>query len=63
MAEVDQPALRFLWWTDDDPTKPPKEYQLTVHCFGVTSSPSVEGYALRRTAEENRLRFQMKRFR
>ena len=24
-----------------------------VHCFGLTSSPSVAGYAFRRTAEEN----------
>ena len=51
---VDQPFLRFLWWTDDDPTKSPKKYQLTVHCFGLTRSPSVAGYALRRTAEDNR---------
>ena len=51
---LDQSALRFLWWTDDDPTKDPKEYQLTVHCFGLTSSPSVAGFALRRTAEDNR---------
>ena len=29
-------------------------YQLTVHCFGLTSSPRVSGFALRRTAEENR---------
>ena len=25
-----------------------------MHCFGLTSSPSVAGFALRRTAEENR---------
>ena len=50
---LDQSALRFLWWTDDDPTKDPKEYQLTVHCFGLISSLSVAGFALRRTAEDN----------
>ena len=49
----DQSALRFLWWEDDDISKPPKVYQLTVHCFGLTSSPSVAGFALRRTADEN----------
>ena len=54
VAPVDQSALRFLWWMDSDPTRPPKEYQMTVHCFGLTSSPSVAGFALRRTAEENR---------
>ena len=33
---------------------PVKVYQLTVHTFGLTSSPSVAGSALRRTATENR---------
>lgn len=50
----DQPALRFLWWENDDMSLPPKTFQLTVHCFGLTSSPSVAGFALRRTADENR---------
>ena len=49
----DQSALRFLWWEDDDISKPPKVYQLTVHCFGLTSSPSVAGFALSSTADEN----------
>ena len=49
----DQPALRFLWWRDGHPDKPVKTYQLAVHTFGLTSSPSVAGYALRRTADEN----------
>ena len=49
----DQPALRFLWWEDGDPGKPIKTYQLTVHTFGLTSSPSVAGYALRQTADQN----------
>ena len=31
----------------------PKKYQLTVHCFGLTRSPSVAGLALRRAAEDN----------
>ena len=50
---ADQCSLRFLWWLDGDPRKPPKKYQLTVHCFGLTSSPSVAGFALRRAAEDN----------
>ena len=49
----DQPALRFLWWRDGHPDKPVKTYQLAVHTLGLTSSPSVAGYALRRTADEN----------
>ena len=51
---VDQTALRFLWWEDGDPNKAIKIFKLTVHTFGLTSSPSVAGFALRRTAEENR---------
>ena len=51
---IDQTALSFLWWTDGDPNMPVKVYQLTVHTFGLTSSPSIAGFALRRTAIENR---------
>ena len=51
---VDQSALRFLWWEDGSPYRQVKTYQLTVHLFGLTSSPSVTGFALRRTAEETR---------
>ena len=50
----DRSALRFFWWEDDDTLRPPTAYKLTVHCFGLTSSPSVAGFALRKTAEENR---------
>ena len=35
-------------------SRPPTAYQLAVHCFGLTSSPSVAGFAPRKTAEENR---------
>ena len=51
---LNQSALRFPWWADDDPAKDPKEYQLTVHCFGLTRSPSVAGFSLQRTAQDNR---------
>ena len=51
--EADQSALRFLWWRDGDPDQPVEIYQLTVHTFGLTSSPSIAGYALRRTAVQN----------
>ena len=51
---TDRSVLRFLWWKDDDLTGPILTYQLNVHCFGLTSSPSVCGFVLRRTARENR---------
>ena len=46
-------ALCYLWFPDGDLTKDPKTYQMLVHTFGVTSSPSVCGYALRKTARDN----------
>ena len=46
-------ALCYLWWPDGDLTKTAKTYQMLVHLFGAKSSPSVAGYALRRTATDN----------
>ncbi len=45
--------LRFLWWPDGDMEQEVQEYQMTVHLFGATSSPSVANFALRRTAVDN----------
>ena len=46
-------ALRFLWWLDDDLSKPPVEYRMRVHLFGSTSSPNCASLGLRRTAKDN----------
>lgn len=46
-------ALRFLWWTDGDLSKQDNEFQMTVHLFSSTSSPSCANFALRKAAEEN----------
>lgn len=48
-------SLLFLWWPGKDLDKPPQDYQMMVHLFGATSSPSCCGYALRRVAQDNRL--------
>lgn len=53
----DREALRFLWWPEGDLTKDPVEYQMTVHLFGATSSPSCCSYALKKTAEDNQREF------
>ena len=45
-------ALRFLWWNENI-DKEPEDYQMLVHLFGATSSPSVCRFALERTAEEH----------
>lgn len=43
-------SLRFMWWPDGDLSRQPEEYQMVVHLFGATSSPSICGFALRKTA-------------
>ena len=47
-------SLRFLWLPEGNVNAPPKEYQMVVHLFGATSSPSVCGYALQRVAIDNK---------
>ena len=46
-------SLRFLWWPDGDLSVPPQDYQMQVHLFGATSSPSCCGFALRKVAKDN----------
>ena len=43
---------RFLWWPDGNLEGEPEEYEMCVHLFGAISSPSVAGYALRKTATD-----------
>ena len=50
----DSNALRFLWWPNGDLQSEPEEYQMLVHLFGATSSPSCASFALRQTAEDNK---------
>ncbi|XP_078347357.1 uncharacterized protein LOC144632559 [Oculina patagonica] len=44
--------LRFLWWENGDLMKQPKEYRMTVHLFGATSSPGCANFALKSTAND-----------
>ncbi|XP_073237467.1 uncharacterized protein [Porites lutea] len=53
VAPEDRGALCYLWWPNGDLSKGPKTYQMLVHIFGAKSSPSVAGYALRKTAKDN----------
>ena len=50
-------ALRFLWWPDGNLASQPEEYQMTVHLFGATSSPSCANFALKRVAEDHKAEF------
>ena len=49
----DRNALRFLWWPEHNTKALPVDYQMNVHIFGATSSPSVAGFALRKAAQDN----------
>ena len=42
-------SLKFLWWPEGDLHREPEEYQMCVHLFGATSSPSCANFALRQT--------------
>jgi len=49
----DRDSLRFLWWPNHDLSAEPADYQMMVHLFGATSSPSCCAFALNRCAEDN----------
>ena len=46
-------VLRFLWWPENDTSKEPESYRMTVHLFGGKWCPSLASYALRKTASDN----------
>ncbi|KAJ8024616.1 hypothetical protein HOLleu_34563 [Holothuria leucospilota] len=53
VPQADSNALRFLWWKDANMSSTLHEYQMQVHLFGATWSPSCAGYALQKTVEDN----------
>ncbi|XP_064647084.1 uncharacterized protein LOC135499944 [Lineus longissimus] len=52
VAEEDRDYLRFLWWSDGKLDEQPKEYRMTVHLFGGTSSPSCCNFGFKRLADD-----------
>ena len=50
--EEDRDLLRFLWWDNGDLNQEPREYRMTVHLFGATSSPACANFALKTTADK-----------
>lgn len=50
VGEKNRVLLRFFWWEDGDLSREPCEYRITVHVFGVTSSPGCANFALKSTA-------------
>lgn len=55
VREEDRDYLRFLWPTEDERIR---EYRMTVHLFGATSSPAVATYGLRTLAETHKETYQ-----
>ena len=50
-------ALRFLWWSNDDLTEEPVDFQILVHFIGETSSLSCGSFSVEKTASENECGF------
>ena len=49
VAEEHCSFLRFLWWENYDLGKPPVDFEMLVHIFGVTSPPACSTYLLKRS--------------
>ena len=43
--------LRFLWWKDGNIDGEVTKYRMTVHLFGMVSSPGCANFALKRAAD------------
>ena len=52
-----QRFLRFLWWPKGDTSQPTQVHAMTVHLFGATSSPSVVGFCMQKTADDHESTF------
>ena len=53
VSPKDRDALRFLWWPENNFNTEPAEYQMLVHLFGASPSPSCASFGLRQTADDN----------
>ena len=53
VADADCTYLCFRWRPDGNLQSELEEYQMVVHIFGASSSPSCSNFALRKTAEDN----------
>jgi hypothetical protein len=53
VRESDRNLLQFLWFLDNDPTKPLVEYRMCKHVFGNSASPAIATYGLRKSVENS----------
>ena len=49
--------LRFLWWEDGNINGNIVDYEMCVHVFGSTSSPSCSNFALKKTSYDYEARY------
>lgn len=49
--------LTFLWWEGGQLETEPKEYRMTVHLFGVRSSPGCANFRLKYQAQQQKTHF------
>ena len=56
----DRKYLRFLWWPEGDLSAEPQVYNMNVHLFGATSSPSCAQFCLLEAAKIKDPNFRMK---
>ena len=49
--------FQFLWWEDGDTSRPYERYEMCVHVFGATSSPSCSNFALKSSASEGKTKY------
>ena len=57
VSEEHRSLLRFLWWKDRDLNNPPIDCEMGRHVLGGVSSPSCSNYALKKTADDNKLKY------
>ena len=57
VRKEDRDPLRFLWWEDNDFTRPPQEYRMKFHLFGAVSSPGCANFGLKRAATDGESEF------
>ena len=57
VSPKDCDAFHFVWWLENDFIKDPEDYQMLVHLFGATSSPSCTSFGLKQTADDSQEMF------
>ena len=57
VSEEHRILLRFLWCKDGDLNNLPTDHEMGRHVFGGVSSPNCSNYALKKTADENKVKY------